>query len=140
VSGVQTCPKQGFRLNIALPGSIAGGGAREVSSTARAMIAVIDRLHTEFLESNERSQGKLPVLKMNGTTVIETKGPKGVTRNYSPNLTIASWVDRPGTLPKKAQTIAVAPAASASPPATGSTAVPPPQAKAAAPAASADFG
>jgi len=91
--------KQGFKLNIALPGSIAGGGAREVSSTARAMIAVIDRLHTEFLESNERSPGKLPVLKLNGTTVVETTGPQGVTRTYSPKLTIPSWVDRPGTLP-----------------------------------------
>lgn len=133
--------KQGFRLNIALPGSIAGGGARELSSTARAMIGVIDRLHTEFLEAPERSQGKLPVLKMNGTTVIETKGPKGVTRNYSPNLMISGWVDRPGTLPKKAQTVAAAPAPAATPPATGSTAVPPPQAKAPAPApVSMDFG
>ena len=133
--------KQGFKLNIALPGSIAGGGARELSSTAKALIGVIDRLHTEYSNAPEKSQGKLPVLKMNGTTVVETKGPQGVTRNYSPNLMIASWVDRPATLPKKNGVIAAPVAAApASPPATGSTAVPPPAPKAAPAPAAMDFG
>lgn len=133
--------KQGFKLNIALPGSIAGGGARELSSTAKALIGVIDRLHTEYANAPEKSQGKLPVLKMNGTTVVETKGPQGVTRNYSPNLAIASWVDRPAALPKKNGVIAApVSAAPASPPATGSTAVPPPAPKAAPAPAAMDFG
>lgn len=136
--------KQGFRLNIALPASIAGGGARELSSTAKALINVIDALHTEFGKAPEKAQGKLPVLKMNGTTVVETKGPSGTSRNYSPNLVIAGWVDRPAVLPKKGQPAAAAsaPAAQVTPPATGSTPVPPPAPKAA-PAAAAvnmDFG
>lgn len=132
--------KQGFKMNIALPGTVAGGGARELSSTAKALIGVIDRLHTDYSNAAEKSQGKLPVLKMNGTTVVETKGPQGTARNYAPNLTIAGWVDRPGTLPKKGQTVAAAPAAT--PPATGSTPVAPPQPKAAQAAAPAsmDFG
>lgn len=131
--------KQGFKMNIALPTSIAGGGIREVSSTAKAFIGVIDRLHTEYSNAPEKSQGKLPVLKMNGCTMVETKGPQGVTRNFSPNLVISAWVDRPGTLPKKnSLAAAVAPAPAAAPPATGSTAVPPPAPKAA--PAAADFG
>lgn len=133
--------KQGFKMNLALPASIAGGGARELSSTAKALIGVIDRLHTEYSNAPEKSQGKLPVLKMAGTTVVETKGPQGVTRNYSPNLQIAAWVDRPATLPKKgAPVAAAAPAAAAVPPATGSTAVPPPAPKAAPAPAAMDFG
>lgn len=133
--------KQGFKMNIALPASVAGGGAREVSSTAKALIGVIDRLHTEYSNAPEKSEGKLPVLKMNGTTVVETKGPNGTTRNYAPNLVIAAWVDRPATLPKKcAPVVAAAPAPVATPPATGSTAVPPPAPKAAPAAASMDFG
>ena len=134
--------KQGFKMNIALPSAIAGGGAREVSSTAKALIGVIDRLHTEYSNAPEKSEGKLPVLKMNGTTVVETKGPNGTTRNYAPNLVIAAWVDRPATLPKKgAPVVAAAPAPAATPPATGSTAVPPPAPKAApAAAANMDFG
>ena len=133
--------KQGFKLNIALPSSIAGGGARELSSTAKALIGVIDRLHTEYSNAPEKSEGKLPVLKMAGSTVVETKGPNGTTRNYQPNLSIVSWVDRPATLPKKgAPVAAAAPAAAAVPPATGSTAVPPPAPKAAPAPASMDFG
>lgn len=134
--------KQGFKMLIALPSSISGGGAREVSSTAKAFIGVIDRLHTEYSNAPEKSEGKLPVLKMNGCTMVETKGPQGVTRNFSPNLVIAAWVDRPATLPKKgAPVVAAAPAPAATPPATGSTAVPPPAPKAApAAAASMDFG
>lgn len=133
--------KQGFKMNLALPASIAGGGARELSSTAKALIGVIDRLHTEYSNAAEKSEGKLPVLKMAGTTVVETKGPQGVTRNYSPNLQIAAWVDRPATLPKKgAPVAAAAPAAAAVPPATGSTAVPPPAPKAAPASAAMDFG
>ena len=133
--------KQGFKMNIALPGSIAGGGARELSSTAKALIGVIDRLHTEYSNAPEKAEGKLPVLKMAGTSVVETKGPNGTTRNYSPNLSIAAWVDRPATLPKKGSPVAAAaPAPSAAPPATGSTAVPPPAAKPAAAPASMDFG
>lgn len=133
--------KQGFKMNIALPSSIAGGGARELSSTAKALIGVIDRLHTEYSNAPEKSQGKLPVLKMNGTTVVETKGPSGTTRNYAPNLAIVSWVDRPTTLPKKNSiAAAVAPAPASTPPATGSTPVAPPAPKAAPAAASMDFG
>lgn len=127
--------KQGFRVDIALS-SAAGGGAYEVSSTAKALINVIDRIHTEYQSAPEAKEGKLPVLKMTGTTVVETKGPQGVTRNYAPNLSIAAWVDRPATLSKKAQAAVSAPPA---PPATGSTPVPPPAAKAPA-SVSMDFG
>lgn len=129
--------KQGFRVNIAL-GSALGGGVFELSSTAKALIGVIDRLHTEYGTAPEKAQGKLPILKMAGTTVVETKGPQGVTRNYAPNLSIAGWVDRPATLPIKG---AAAPATvSAAPPSTGSTLVPPPAPKAAPAAVSMDFG
>ena len=131
----------GARAAVVAGVFVAGGGARELSSTAKALIGVIDRLHTEYSNAAERSEGKLPVLKMAGTTVVETKGPQGVTRNYSPNLQIAGWVDRPATLPKKGAPVAAAALTpSAAPPATGSTPVPPPQPKAAPAPASMDFG
>lgn len=120
--------KQGFRCNIALAQSC-GGGVFEVSSTAKALIGVIDRIHTLYGEAPERSQGKLPIVKMSGTTVVETKGPQGMTRNYAPNLSIVGWADRPAGLPKKGSVVTqqAAPAAAA-PPATGSTQVAPPKA------------
>jgi hypothetical protein len=129
--------KQGFRCNIAL-GTAQGGGVYELSSTAKALIGVIDRMHTEYSEAPEKSQGKLPVLKMSGTSVIETKGPNGTTRNYAPNLSIMAWVDRPASLAKKGAA-PVAPIVAA-PPATGSTVVPPPVAKPAPAPADMAFG
>lgn len=93
--------KQGFRLMIALPGRL-GGGVFEVSSTAFAFIEEIDRLHTVYSEAKAANPGKLPVLKMSGTTAVETKTKEGgKSRNYRPNLEIAAWVDRPATLPLK---------------------------------------
>ncbi len=130
--------KQGFRCNIAL-GSALGGGIYELSSTAKALIGVSDRLHTEYSAAPEKAQGKLPVLKMSGTTVVESKGPGGTSRNYAPNLSIAAWVDRPASLAMRAASPAPAPAP-ASPPSTGSTAVPPPAPKAAPAPAAMDFG
>lgn len=133
--------KQGFKINIALPASLAGGGPRELSSTAKALIGVIDRVHTQYANAPEKAEGKLPVLKMSGTTTVETKGPSGTTRNYAPNLEIVSWVDRPASLPKRnGIAAAIAPAPAATPPATGSKAVPPPAKKAPADVASMDFG
>lgn len=130
--------KQGFKVNLAL-GSAHGGGVYEFSSTAKSVINAINPLYSEYEVAAERASGKLPVIKMTGTTTVETKGPQGVTRNYAPNLSIVGWVDRPASLPKRGAA-APAPQSIAAPPATGSTVVPPP-AKAAAPAvASMDFG
>lgn len=133
--------RQGFKMNICLPSSIAGGGVYEFSSTAKSVIRLIDRLHTEFVNAPEQAEGKLPVIKMNGTTVVETKGPSGVTRNYAPNLQIVSWVKRPESMPKKqaAAPMFAATPTYAAPPSTGSTQVPPPVQQAA-PAAAMDFG
>lgn len=125
--------KQGFRMRAALPAAL-GGGVYEIASNAKAFIGAIDALHTAYTAAPEAAQGKLPVIAMTGTTMLETNGPKGVTRNYQPVLSITAWVARPASMQ------APAPVATGAPPATGSTAVPPPQAKAAAPAASADFG
>jgi hypothetical protein len=111
--------KQGFRMNLALPGAL-GGGVFELSSTAAALINEIDKLHTEYAQAPEAAQGKLPVVQMNGTTVVESKGrdKNGQTqtsRNYAPNLAIVAWVDRPATMPLKPRTAAVQPAAAQQP-------------------------
>ena len=133
--------KQGFRMRAALPAAL-GGGVYEVAASAKAVIGSIDAIHTAYTAAPEAAQGKLPVVAMTGTTMIETTTPKGINRNYSPTLVIQSWVARPASMPVAAftSTQQPTPVATGAPPATGSTAVPPPQAKPAAPAASADFG
>lgn len=93
--------KQGFRMMAALPTNL-GGGVYEVMSSAKAFISAVDALHTAYSNAPEAKAGKLPVVAMTGTTMIETNGPKGVTRNYQPVLTIQNWVARPASMPAKA--------------------------------------
>lgn len=129
--------KEGFLVQVALPASL-GGGIHELSSTAKAVMQSIDKLHTEFLAAPEREAGKLPVVKMTGMTMVESKMPNGqTTRNFSPTLVIVGWVDRPASFDAAP---AQAPAPAAAPPATGSTPVPPPAPKATPTAAAMDFG
>lgn len=133
--------KEGFLVQLALPNAI-GGGVHEFSSTAKAVMQSLDKLHTAYLAAPERDTGKLPVVKIAGMAMVESKMPNGqTTRNYSPNFEIIAWVDRPATLDAPvSQPAAAAPAASAAPPATGSTPVPPPAPKAAPAPVSMEFG
>lgn len=120
--------KQGFKMRIVLPDHL-GGGVHELASTAKALIGVIDTMHTAYVAAPESRQGKLPVYKMTGTTTIESKAPTGVTRNYAPKMELVSWVDRPVSLGVKPNGSQQASQSSPAPAATGSTTVPPPQAK-----------
>lgn len=138
--------KQGFRMMVALPAHL-GGGAYEVSSSAKAMIGAIDALHTACSAAPEMAQGKLPIIAMTGTSMIETNGPKGVTRNYAPVFAIQGWAPRPAALPVEGFATSAAPAQAAAPaqnfgsaPATGSTQVPPPVQQQAPAAADMSFG
>lgn len=137
--------KEGFLVQIALPSGL-GGGAHELSSTAKAVMQSMDKLYTEYLASPEHKNGKLPVVKIVSMAMVESKMPNGqTTRNFSPVFNIDRWVDRPTSLEATpatepaAQMFAATPTYAA-PPATGSTPVPPPVQQAAAPAAAMDFG
>jgi len=135
--------KEGFLVQIALPSGL-GGGAHELSSTAKAVMQSMDKLYTEYLASPEHKTGKLPVVKIVSMAMVESKMPNGqTTRNFSPVFNIVGWVDRPTSLEatpttEAAQMFAAAPTYAA-PPSTGSTQVPPPVQQAA-PAAAMDFG
>ena len=133
--------KEGFLVQIALPAQL-GGGVHEFSSTAKAVMQSVDKLHTEYLAAPERETGKLPVVKVTGMTMVESKMPNGqTTRNFSPNLQIVAWGDRPAAFDSGQPAPTPQPAVSAAPPATGSTQVAPPAPKPApAPAADMAFG
>lgn len=85
--------KAGFRLNVLLPKE---EGPRTFASTAKAVINVIDELHT--MAEAQGQPGMVPVMKIAGTRVIETKSPAGVNRNYAPLLEIVKWTTRPAAL------------------------------------------
>jgi hypothetical protein len=88
--------KEGFRLRLKLKGD--GGSVREFSSTAAATWQGVDKLHTAFLEEHGKHPGKLPLVKLTGTSPI--KSPMGLS--HEPNFQITDWVDRPPELPAPA--------------------------------------
>lgn len=83
--------KPGFRISVVLPKEDTD---RHFASTAKSVLGVIDELHTAAAANN----GQVPVVKIAGTRVIETKGPQGMTRNYAPLLEIVKYVPRPAAL------------------------------------------
>lgn len=123
--------KQGFRLPV-YNKNLLGEVAREFSSTAKAVLAAVDQLHTAYEAAPERRNGLLPVVQMTGVQVVETQSKMGTNRNYAPVFTITQWVPRPPALQ-----VAQKPTASAAPPAQqeapkGATPVGPPPAQPAA--------
>lgn len=83
--------KSGFRMKVMMPKEEA---PRTFASTARSVIGVIDELHTKAAAT----PGQVPVVKITGTRVVETKGKAGTTRNYAPLLEIVKFVPRPAAL------------------------------------------
>lgn len=108
--------KQSFKLRIWSKSL----GLRELAGTAKALLGAVDQLHDAYLAAPEAKSGKVPVVAMTGTTVVETKGPAGVNRNYAPVFAITKWIARPDVLAPVEAPKAVAPSSRAGTP------VPPP--------------
>lgn len=92
--------KAGFKMLVYLPKDL-GGGTFEISSTARAFVGKIDHLHNLYEASPEAQSGKLPLVKMEGTEVIETTTPQGTNRNYAPKLAVVGWQKPPAEAKRK---------------------------------------
>jgi hypothetical protein len=84
--------KAGFRMKVLLPKEEA---PRTFASTAKSVVSVIDELHTKAASG---PAGQVPVVKIAGTRVVETKGKAGTSRNYAPLLEIVKYVPRPAPL------------------------------------------
>ncbi len=83
--------KQGFRVRIF--GNVLDG-LREFSHTAKCVLSAVDDLHTRYEAAPEAAAGKIPVVKLTGTTAVVTTGPQGKTTNYGPVFEIVTWTDR----------------------------------------------
>lgn len=130
--------KQGMRLKLFSPKNFGGAGLREFASSAKSVLNAIDVLHSEFEAAPEAAAGQLPVVKLEGSTAVTTKGPQGNVTSYAPVLRIISWVERPTDLGERTVPAPRAGARTSAPPAQPPAAppanhVPPPAPKAAEP-------
>jgi len=112
--------KQGFRVKLS--GRVIDG-IREFSHTAKCVLGAMDELHTRFEAAPEAAQGKIPVVRLAGTTPIVTKGPQGNTTAYAPVLEIVAWTDR---APEMGERTVPAPGSNATPARPATAHVPPP--------------
>jgi hypothetical protein len=126
--------KHGLRFMLKLAKDIGGDRpVREVMGTSKAFLNGIETLFRDYLKDAPANAGKLPVVVMDGITMIKTGSGNKVSSNYRPNLKIVGWAPR-GDLEWKgrAGVVAAAPAGNgataAGPPSTGGTRAQPPAA------------
>ena len=67
---------------------------------AMAAIGAVDALHTEYSQGAVAQAGKVPVVKMVGSTAVESQGKDDQGRvqkstNYAPDLVIIGWTPKP---------------------------------------------
>lgn len=84
--------KRGFQIDVFSSKNLMG--VREFASTAGAVIDAMNAVHDRYEASPEANAGKLPVVRC--VAVKPIVGKHGT--NYSPELQIVGWVDRPSEL------------------------------------------
>ncbi len=82
--------KQGFRVLVFSPQM----GVKTFSATAKACRVGLDQLHDAYLAQAAANPGKVPVVRLAGTTPIVTTTKHGSNTNYQPNFEIGAWTDR----------------------------------------------
>lgn len=119
--------KRGIRAVVKLSKEN-GGDLREMCGNSASFLRGFDNLHTEYLEGKDKHPGKLPVIILQDTLAVVSKGKSMSSTNYEPVFQIAAWVDRPSDFVPNLRGGAAAPVARAAPPSTGSTPVAAPKA------------
>lgn len=105
--------RAGFRLDIRLA-KASGGDLREFGSAAGCVITSMDKLFDAFESHPDSKAGKLPIVGLDGTTMVKSGMGAKTSTNYAPNFVIKSWVDRPAELgAAKPEAAKAAPAAAA---------------------------
>ena len=135
--------KEGFRIMLKLGKDIGGETpVREWCSNAKVVGEAVSQLHDEYLAGLKSHPGSLPVVALTGTQKVTSGSGEKTSTNYGPVWEIKAWVKRPADLvfvakgghadrAPAAPAAAAAPAANGGRPATGSTKVSAPAAKAA---------
>lgn len=140
--------KQGLRIMMKLHASC-GGDVREMSGNAASFLRGFDELHTAYEAGKAANPGQLPIVALVSTQPVTTGQGAKKSTNYQPLFSITDWAPRPKDLVFVSKAVGhqteLQKVEYTSAPATGSTQVGAPGAKAAAPAkqmaaADNDFG
>lgn len=86
--------KQGFRLRLYNKEL----GLRELSSTAKTVVRVLDELHDNYVAEAAANEGKLPLVLLKGGKRVKINTPGGELTFKVPDWSIKSWVARPAEM------------------------------------------
>lgn len=116
----------GVRIKVMSAKTFGDGEPRYFSATSKSLLGAIEEVVDAFMAAPEAREGKIPVIEHTTTKTIETKTPKGTTKNYAPVFVIKQWIARPEgfgdrTVPAP---VGAAPAATPAPVAPAPTFVP----------------
>lgn len=144
----------GFRCKVASAKTFGDDAAYYFAHNAKTVMEPMDELYQQFEQAPEAAAGKVPLVAVTGTRLVEIKTTQGTNRYHAPIFVIQAWYDRIGvfgerTVPTPVARAsappvqqAAAPAQSWGAPSTGPVAPPPPAAApvTSAPAATAPVG
>lgn len=84
----------GFRVKVASQKVFGDGAAYYFAHNAKTVMEPMDELFQLFEQSPEAAMGKVPLVEVTGTRVIEIKSPQGTNRYHAPIFVIKAWYDR----------------------------------------------
>lgn len=105
----------GFRLKVASSKTFGDDAAYYFAHNAKTVMEPMDELYQEFERAPEAAAGKVPLVAVTGTRLVEIKSSQGTNRYHAPIFVVQAWYDRIGVFGER--TVA-APAAARTAPAT----------------------
>lgn len=69
-------------------------GLRQFSHSAKTVTNEINKIHDQWLRERADNPGKIPVVEITKSVMIESKGQNGPLRFKAPQFAIVDWVDQ----------------------------------------------
>lgn len=101
----------GFRIKVAGPRVFGDGDAYYFAHNSQTVMNPMDELHQLYMASPEAKTGKVPIVAVTGTKVVEFSNKQGTSKFYAPVFEIKGWQAR---LPVFGETTVGVPGATAS--------------------------
>lgn len=95
----------GFRLKVASSKVFGDSNAYYFAHNAKTVMEPMDELYQLYEQAPEAAAGKVPLVAVTGTRVVEIRSPQGTNRYHAPIFSIQGWYDRlevfgPRTVPE----------------------------------------
>jgi hypothetical protein len=84
----------GFRLKVASQKVFGDANAYYFAHNAKTVLEPMDELYQIYEQSPEAAMGKVPLVEVTGTRIVEVRSGQGTNRYHAPIFVIKAWYDR----------------------------------------------